>query len=71
MYVQLKGLHTVKKKMPGGTVKEYYYAWRGGPRLTADPIKDRIAFIAEFNAMRRANAESDKETLAGLIERGL
>ncbi len=67
MYVQLKGLHTVKKRMSDGTIKEYYYAWRGGPRLTADPIKDRIAFIAEFNEMRRANAEPEKETLAGLI----
>lgn len=67
MYVQLKGLHTVKKKMSDGTTKEYYYAWRGGPRLTSDPLVDKVAFIAEFNELNRANKEPDRETLAGLI----
>ncbi|MCF7699958.1 tyrosine-type recombinase/integrase [Loktanella sp. M215] len=31
--VQLKGVHRVRKTLAGGTLVEYHYAWRGGPRI--------------------------------------
>ncbi len=37
MRVQLKGIHTTYKKLADGTVKKYYYAWKGGPRINAEP----------------------------------
>lgn len=31
MRVRLKGIHRVKSRLADGTVREYHYAWRGGP----------------------------------------
>lgn len=48
MRVRLKGIHTVKATLADGTVRRYYYAWRGGPRLEGKPGSPE--FIAGFNA---------------------
>ena len=37
MRVRLKGVHRVKKTLADGTVRQYHYAWRGGPRLSGEP----------------------------------
>lgn len=37
MQVRLKGVHTVTVKLADGRRRTYHYAWRGGPRLTAEP----------------------------------
>lgn len=47
MQVDLKGIHRVRKRLAGGGVRTYYYAWRGGPRINAD-LRDQKAFAAEF-----------------------
>lgn len=36
MRVMLKGIHKVRVKLSTGT-RIYYYAWRGGPRIDAEP----------------------------------
>jgi integrase len=36
MRINLKGLHHTKAKLADGTVHIYWYAWKNGPRLTAD-----------------------------------
>ncbi|MEM1040924.1 MAG: tyrosine-type recombinase/integrase [Pseudomonadota bacterium] len=46
MRVMLDGLHSVTKKLAGGRRKVYHYAWRGGPRILADP--NTPAFVLEF-----------------------
>lgn len=46
MQARLVGVHTVRKRLAGGEVREYHYAWRGGPRINADP--ESIDFIAEY-----------------------
>lgn len=33
MRVDLKGVHTVKKRLASGELRTYYYAWRGGPQI--------------------------------------
>jgi len=33
--VELKGIHKVRKQLSDGTVREYHYAWRGGPKFWA------------------------------------
>jgi hypothetical protein len=36
--VRLKGVHRpVRAKLPSGEVTEYFYGWRGGPRLVGQP----------------------------------
>src|SRR5260370_40218514 len=37
MRVQLKGIHTTYKKLASGKTKKYYYAWKNGPRVDAEP----------------------------------
>lgn len=44
--VRLKGLASARKKMADGSVRAYWYAWRGGPRIDAEP--GSAAFMAEY-----------------------
>jgi integrase len=47
MRIDLKGIHAAHVKLADGSVKIYYYAWRGGPRLRSEP--GTPDFIASFN----------------------
>lgn len=51
--VDLKGIHVVRKTLADGSVRAYHYAWRGGPRIEAEPGTDEYA--AEFAAHKRAS----------------
>lgn len=67
MRVELKGIHRVTKRLAGGGLRTYYYAWRGGPRIHAS-IRDQAEFIAEFQRHKRFRAPpEDKRTLSDLI----
>ncbi|TNC49031.1 hypothetical protein FHG66_12785 [Rubellimicrobium rubrum] len=33
VHVKLKGIHKVRKRLADGSLAEYHYAWRGGPRI--------------------------------------
>ena len=35
--VRLKGLNSIRKKLADGSTVTYWYAWKGGPRLTGSP----------------------------------
>jgi integrase len=48
MRVRLKGLNSRLKKLADGTVRTYYYAWKGGPRLHGEPGSPE--FIASYHA---------------------
>ncbi|MBI3699191.1 MAG: tyrosine-type recombinase/integrase [Afipia sp.] len=37
MRVVLKGIHCVKRRLASGEIKTHYYAWRGGPAISAKP----------------------------------
>jgi integrase len=37
MRVELKGIHKVRAKLADGAVKNYHYAWRGGPLVEGEP----------------------------------
>jgi integrase len=37
MRVVLRGIHRVKMRLATGETRLYFYAWRGGPRINADP----------------------------------
>ncbi len=49
MIVVLKGVHKVKRRLATGEVRTHFYAWRGGPKIEADP--GTPAFLAEFQAL--------------------
>ncbi|HET6536687.1 MAG TPA: site-specific integrase [Sphingopyxis sp.] len=48
MKIRLKGLNRVRRKLADGSVTTYYYAWKGGPRLSGSP--GSAEFIADYNA---------------------
>lgn len=60
--VELKGLHTVKVKK-----RTYYYAWRGGPRLTSE--FGTPAFFAEWEAAKHPEYKGDESKFATWIEK--
>lgn len=45
----MKGLHKVARRLADGTTRTHYYAWRGGPRITATPGTPE--FVAEFERL--------------------
>jgi integrase len=47
MRVRLKGLNCKTKRLADGTVKTYYWAWKGGPPLVGVPGSPE--FIASYN----------------------
>ena len=57
MRVKLMGIHKVHAKLAGGAKVTYYYAWRGGPRITTPPTDER-AFAAEFFRLTRSRDEA-------------
>lgn len=59
MRLTVKGVHRVEARG-----KIYHYAWRGGPRLKAEPGSD--AFLAELAAAKAARAQAKTETIDAL-----
>ena len=37
MRVRLKGINSKRKRLADGSLKIYYYAWKGGPPLRGEP----------------------------------
>lgn len=60
----LPGLHNVKVKRRDGTATVYHYAWRGGPRIEAEPGTRQ--FRAEFYRLTEGREQS-QQTMADLI----
>lgn len=68
MRVSLKGIHKVRKRLANGQVRFYFYAWRGGPRIEAEP--GTREFTAEYIRLTRARAEArPKLDISELIRR--
>src|SRR5664280_3172731 len=58
MRVHLKGIHRIELRLATGETRIYYYAWRGGPRINAQPgTPDFIRCYQEAHAsLRRPKA---------------
>ena len=48
MRVNLVGIHRVKRRLSDGSTRMHFYAWRGGPKLTATP--GTVDFIDQYNS---------------------
>ena len=67
MKTKLVGVHKVGATLADGSPVTYYYAWRGGPRMTTKP--DTVAFTQEFVRLTKGrDVVSKKETLDELID---
>lgn len=51
MKANLVGIHRVRKTLADGSTREYFYAWRGGPRLESEP--GTLEFTAEYVRLTR------------------
>lgn len=66
MLVRLVGVHKVRAKLASGERVTYHYAWRGGPRIHADP--DSNEFLLEYTRLTRSRPKGPGVgTLAELI----
>jgi integrase len=65
MRIDLKGIHAAHVKLADGSIKIYYYAWRGGPRLRGEP--GTPDFIASFNEAVEKRDPEPNGTLQYLI----
>jgi integrase len=66
MRVRLKGINSITKRLADGTLRTYWYAWKGGPPLRGEPGTPE--FIASYNeAVTRKVAPSSGALLALLF----
>jgi integrase len=66
MRIRLKGLNSVSKILAGGVVVTYYYAWKGGPRLTGEPGTPE--FIASYHEAVSAKKSAPSGALLALLQ---
>lgn len=64
MYV--KGIHTAKAKLADGTTRTYYYAWKGGPRINAEP--GTPDFWAAYNKIVASRQQHTIGSLGDIID---
>jgi len=65
MRVVLKGVHKTSKRLADGSRRDYYYAWKGGPRLNGEP--GSVEFIASYTKATKSRSNIHEGTLSGLI----
>src|SRR3954464_13633338 len=64
--VRLKGIHRVRKRLASGRVQTYFYAWRGGPRLTGEPgSPDVVVTYQQAHQGRRRPVEDTLKAILG------
>jgi integrase len=62
--VELKGIHRVSRRLAKGK-RVHYYAWRGGPKITAEPGTPE--FVEQYNEAHRSRRKPDRSTFSTLI----
>ncbi len=65
MRIRLKGINSLTKKLADGTVKTYWYAWKGGPRIDAEAGTPE--FIRLYGEAVAGKAKKSTETFISLI----
>src|SRR5262249_35369116 len=66
MRINAKGLHWTVAKLADGTTRIYWYAWRGGPRLSGDYGSPEV--IAGFNAALAPKVAVPEGRLLSLLQ---
>jgi hypothetical protein len=65
--VRLKGIDTAHKRLADGSIRTYFYAWRGGPRLVGEP--GCADFVASYNdAIATRPTHHSGKTLATIVD---
>ncbi len=67
MRIRLKGINSRRKKLADGTIRTYWYAWKGGPPLRGEPGTPE--FIASYNAAVAQKIAAPTGVLLALLYR--
>jgi integrase len=67
MRVNLKGINSVRKTLADGSRTEYWYAWKGGPRLQGRPGTPE--FIASYNVAVSQRVSPSPSILSWIIDK--
>ncbi|MGN6147076.1 tyrosine-type recombinase/integrase [Rhizobium sp.] len=65
MRVELKGLHKTNKTLADGSKREYYYAWKNGPRIKAK--YGTTEFYDEFRRLTKERKSPDANSFQSII----
>ncbi|MER2265590.1 tyrosine-type recombinase/integrase [Methylobacterium oxalidis] len=66
MRVRLKGLNRKRKQLADGTYRDYYYAWKGGPRIEGEPGTPQ--FMDSYSKAVSRKAENSKNVLLSITQ---
>jgi integrase len=66
MRVRLKGINSRRKVLADGTVRTYYWAWKGGPALRGAPGTPE--FIASYNEAAARKVTTPADTLLSILQ---
>jgi integrase len=67
MRIRLKGINVVRKRLADGSIRAYYYAWKGGPALRGAPGTPE--FVASYNEAVARKAVVPRGTLLSVLQR--
>ena len=63
MRIRLKGINSKRKRLADGSLKTYYWAWKGGPPLRGEPGTPE--FVASYNAGSRPKGRAAGRDVIG------
>jgi integrase len=66
MRVRLKGINSRKKVLADGSVRTYYWAWKGGPPLCGEPGSPE--FLASYNEAAARKIVPPRGTLLSILQ---
>ena len=66
MRVRLKGINSKRKRLADGTLRTYYYAWKGGPPLRGEPGSPE--FVASYNEAAASKLVPPQGTLQSVLQ---
>lgn len=66
MRVNLKGLNFATKRLADGSLRTYWYPWRGGPLLRGEP--GTAEFVASYNEAVASKVRPATGTLLSLLQ---
>ena len=66
MRIRLKGINVVRKRLADGSMRTYYYAWKGGPALRGEPGTPE--FVASYNEAVARKVAPPRGTLLTVLQ---
>jgi integrase len=66
MRIRLKGINSVRKRLADGSIKTFYYAWKGGPPLQGNPGTPE--FVASYNEAVARKAVAPRGSILSILQ---